>query len=442
MLPSRASLLLLTLWFAIGIAAAFVPDWTPVWQWTGAGLAAVLAADAFAAWRTLTPPRIERRVARSLAVGEWQKVRLHLSDSRSSLSGWLQDAHPESFETDALPLAFSLRSGEWTEIAYRVRPLVRGKHRFGDVSLRVASPLAMWTRTLSCTLPLGTQVYPDFAKITQYTLLATDNRLSRIGVLQRRRRGEGLEFHQLREYRQGDTSRQIDWKATARHGKLVSREYQDERDQRIVFMLDCGQRMRAYESGAARGADALSHFDHTLNALLLLSYVALRQGDAVGVFTFAHPEPRYLPPRKSVSTVNRILNGIFDLEPTLATPDYLVAGEQLARRLGKRAMIIFLTNLRDEDDALLLPAVRLLQKRHLILLANLREMTLDQVAHTTVRSLDDALVYGAAAEYSRARTRALTQLRQAGVRVIDEYPSLMPRALVNKYWEMKRSGQL
>jgi len=94
------------------------------------------------------------------------------------------------------------------------------------------------------------------------------------------------------------------------------------------------------------------------------------------------------------------------------------------------------------DVALLLPAVRLLQKRHLILLANLREMTLDQVAHTTVRSFDDALVYGAAAEYSRARTRALTQLRQAGVRVIDEYPSLMPRALVNKYWEMKRSGQL
>lgn len=341
-----------------------------------------------------------------------------------------------------MPQGFVLHPAQWTELTYRVRPLVRGDHRFDAVALRLTSPLGLWQRSLTCAVSSSVRVYPDFAKITQYILLASDQRLSQIGVLQQRRRGEGLDFDQLREYRQGDTSRQIDWKASSRFRKLVSREYQDERDQRIVFMLDCGQRMRAFESEVRHGADALSHFDHTLNALLLLCYVALRQGDAVGLFTFAHGEPRYLPPRKSVSTVNRILNSVYDLEPTLATPDYLLASEQLARRVTKRALIIVLTNLRDEDDSLLLPALGLLRRRHLILLANLREMTLQQVARTPIDSFDDALTYGAAAEYARARLRGLARLRHSGVQLVDAYPSQLPRALVNKYWDMKRAGQL
>jgi uncharacterized protein (DUF58 family) len=442
LVPTRAALWLLAVLLAVGIAAAFVAEWLWIWQVAGTLLGALLAADAFAAWRSSAPPRIERIAARSLAVGEWHDVTVRIGGAMTRTRGWLQDAHPASFEAQPMPQPFSLAPGQWTSLSYRVRPLVRGNHRFGAVTFRLTSPLGFWQQNCTRDIPTTTRVYPDFAKITQYILLAVDNRLSQIGVLQRRRRGEGLDFQELREYRQGDTSHQIDWKATARHGKLISREYQDERDQYIVFMLDCGQRMRAHDRSTGQGADALSHFSHTLNALLLLSYVALRQGDAVGVLTFAHPEPRYLPPRKSIATVNRILNGIYDLEPTLQTSDYVTAGEQLARRLNRRALIVLLTNVRDEDDALLSPALRLLQRRHLILLANLREMTLDTVARTPIETFDDALTYGAAAEYLRARSRALSRLRRTGVQLVDAYPSHLPRLLVNKYLEMKRGGWL
>jgi uncharacterized protein (DUF58 family) len=302
--------------------------------------------------------------------------------------------------------------------------------------------MRLWLRRLDAGTPQSVRVYPDFAKVAQYALLATDNRLSQIGVLQRRRRGEGVEFHQLREYRRGDTSRQIDWKATARVHKLISREYQDERDQRIIFLLDCGQRMRAHEGAGKGEARGLSHFDHTLNALLLLSYVALRQGDAVGVLTFAHPRPRYFAPRKSVSTVNLILNGLYDLEPTASTPDYLSAGEQLVARLSKRALVVLLTNLRDEDDGVLLPALKLLQQRHLTLLANLRETSLDAIVREPVRTFDEALTFGAAAEYLHARSATMLKLRHMGVRILDAYPQQLPRILVNKYWDMKRAGQI
>ena len=442
LVPTRAALWLLAAWLAAGIAAAFIPDSVWLWQAGGAMAGAVLGADALAAWRSRAPPRVERIAAHSLAVGQWHDVTVRMGGAATRIRGWLQDAHPASFEAQPMPQPFALARGQWTALTYRVRPLVRGDHRFGAVTLRLTSPLGLWQRTHTCDSPATMRVYPDFAKITQYMLLAVDHRLAQIGVLQRRRRGEGLDFQELREYRQGDTTHQIDWKATARYRKLISREYQDERDQCIVFMLDCGQRMRAHERGTGEGADALSHFSHTLNALLLLSYVALRQGDAVGVLTFAHPEPRYLPPRKSIATVNRILNGIFDLEPTLQTSDYVTAGEELARRLNRRALIVLLTNVRDEDDALLLPALRLLQRRHLVLLANLREMTLDTVARTPIATFDDALTYGAAAEYLRARARALARLRRSGVQLVDAYPSHLPRLLVNKYWEMKRTGRL
>jgi uncharacterized protein (DUF58 family) len=186
----------------------------------------------------------------------------------------------------------------------------------------------------------------------------------------------------------------------------------------------------------------LSHFDHTLNAMLLLSYVALRQGDAVGLSTFAHPDALYLAPRKSVHNVSRFLSCVYHLEPTLSPPDYLTACETLHQRLDKRTLIVMLTNLRDEDSSPLLPALKLLRKNHLVLLANLREVSLELLQHQAIDSFDDALTYAAGAEYLEARQKTFAQLRHSGVHMIDTLPDQLPIQLVNKYWELKRTGVL
>jgi uncharacterized protein (DUF58 family) len=440
--PTRATLALVVAWLVIGLVAALLPPWLVAWEIVGALCAAALLADALAALTLPSPPAIERRVAHNLAVGQWAPTELRLSRALRTLRGVLHDAYPDSFEASGLPRRFELGVGEALVIGYRVRPLTRGPHRYGTVTLRADSPLRLWQRVLVAGDASDVRVYPDFAKVTQYAFLATDHRLTQIGVLQRRRRGEGLDFHQLREYRVGDTSRQIDWKATARARRLISREYQDERDQRIVFLLDCGQRMRAREGALDDTDRALSHFDHTVNALLLLAYVALRQGDAVGVMTFGHPAPRYFAPRKSVAMVNVILNGLYDLEPTTSVPDYLGASEDLHVRLTKRALVIVLTNLRDEDDALLLPAMALLRRRHLTLLANLREPSLERIVRGGAPTFDAALTYGAAADYIRTRETTLARLRHRGVEILEGYPRDLPRLLVNRYWDMKRAGRI
>jgi uncharacterized protein (DUF58 family) len=243
-----------------------------------------------------------------------------------------------------------------------------------------------------------------------------------------------MEFHQLREYRQGDAQRAIDWKATSRTQRLIAREYEEEKDQRVLLVIDCGRRMASKD-------DDLSHFDHTLNAALLLAHVALRQGDAVGMLTMGGVQ-RYLEPRKSIGAVHSMLNRVYDLEPTLAVPDYDQAARDVMRHLRRRALVILLTNLRDEDDDTLLPALRLLRTRHLVVLASLREGIISRALSARVDSFDRAVTHAAAAEYLAMRKRVFRRIGAAGVLAMDVEPDRLPIMLVNRYLELKREGRL
>jgi uncharacterized protein (DUF58 family) len=184
----------------------------------------------------------------------------------------------------------------------------------------------------------------------------------------------------------------------------------------------------------------MSHFDHALNALLLLAYVALRQGDAVGVSTFGHDGPRFFPPRKSIGTVSRLMHGLFDLQPSLHTPDYLVAASALGARLTKRALIVIATTVRDEDSDALQEAARLLRRKHVVVVANLREAALTRAKEQSIATLEHALVYAAATDYLDRRRRTLAALRHKGVHILDVPPAGLARQLVNHYWHLKRAG--
>jgi len=260
-----------------------------------------------------------------------------------------------------------------------------------------------------------------------------DNWLSQLGVRQRQRRGLGLEFHQLREFRDGDSLRQIDWKATARQRTPIAREYQDERDQQIIFMLDCGRRMRSQDG-------ELAHFDHALNACLLLSYVALRQGDAVGLSTFASDRAHYLAPVKGTGQLNVLLNSVYDLDSTQRPADYQAAATQLLARQKRRALVVLVTNLRDEDDEELLTAVKRLSKQHRVLVASLREDLLDSLRLSPVQTLPEALAYCGAVDYLNARAELHERLSAHGVPLLETRPSELGAGLVTHYLSWKRSG--
>jgi uncharacterized protein (DUF58 family) len=143
-----------------------------------------------------------------------------------------------------------------------------------------------------------------------------------------------------------------------------------------------------------------------------------------------------------MGTVNRLLKSVYDLQPSLQTPDYLTAGELLTKRLTKRALVILVTNLRDEDDDTLGPAMAHLGRRHALTLASLREPLLDELAQAPIEDFDAALTQGAALEYCHARRRQAAALRHGGVQIVDTSPRDLPVALINHYWERKRAGAI
>ena len=385
--------------------------------------------------KRLPSPRLKRQLPGSLALGRWSEVQLTLEhDFPQPLNVQIFDHLPPGLGFEHLPLTVELQPGRHSQASYRLRPLKRGHFSFELCEINLPSPLGLWSDRRLLERPDATRVYPDFARLYGGQLLAVDNWLSQLGVRQKQRRGLGLEFHQLREFREGDSLRQIDWKATARQRTPIAREYQDERDQQIIFMLDCGRHMRSQD-------DELSHFDHALNACLLLSYVALRQGDAVGLSTFASEQPRYLAPIKGTSHLNTLLNAVYDLNSTQRSADYQAAASQLLARQKRRALVVLVTNLREEDDDELLAAVKRLSQQHQVLVASLREGVLDSLRQSPVQTLPEALAYCGTVDYLNARAELHERLNAHGVWVMDARPDELGADLVTRYLGWKRTGR-
>lgn len=427
------------------VLAALYPPLTILWQVMSAVLVFILIWDASRLYAIETL-QLERDAPGKMSLGLWHDVDLTVHYKAGvmgtpQLKLQLFDHYPVHCELRHLPQQLSINSGQWAKSAYQIKPLQRGNAVFASVQCLLHSPWRFWLRNTAIGESFASMVYPNFAAISQYALLATENRLSLLGIKKVRRRGEGMDFNQLREYREGDTLRQIDWKATARLRKLISREYQDEKDQEIIFLLDCGRRMRSQD-------DELSHFDHSLNAMLLLSYVALYQGDAVGFSTFGAEEAdklnseRWFSARKGMATLPLLLNRVYDLQAGTASPDYTQAASRLLLKQKKRALVVVLTNLRDEDSHDLLNALQLLKRKHLVVLASLREQVLDQIMEQRVEDLSSALLYSATSDYQLQRKKIFERLYVHGINTLDVTPDKLAIHLVNRYLDIKSSGLL
>ncbi len=434
MRPARLLIYLLGVWSLLALATAFQPELDgPLLAVSVATVLAVLM-DALS---ILCEPhlKIERHVPHNLPLGAWSKVELRIHNhGKRSYKLSLFDYYPQEATIEGLPHNFTLASGQYADIHYRIQPTRRGDALFAGTEVECRSRLGLWRRYRLFPVEESIKVYPNFSEVTKYNLLSTDNQLSQLGIRRQQQRGEGLEFHQLREYRPGDTLRQIDWKATARLRKPISREYQIERDQQLIFLLDCSRRMRSEDNG-------IKHFDQTLNAMLLLSYAALRQGDSVGFITFGGQQ-RYFAPQKGQQVVNRILNQVYDLEATTHTADYTAVAREVLGRQRKRSLIVLLTNMRDEDQDELNLMLGLLRSRHLVLIANLRESILDQVNNIPVNDFEQALRYAAARDYQNRRRQAHTHITKMGALALDVTAEQLPISLVNRYLDIKRSGKL
>ncbi|MBV9890938.1 MAG: DUF58 domain-containing protein [Rhizobacter sp.] len=445
-LPSRAAVTVVALLAAAASAAAL--GGVAVATVAVASGVAVMICLAFVvvdvrasrrAWRA-APLAWQRRLPPALAVGVRRAIEGQLVNaSRRRWQVELFDHIDPSFDVDGLPAQCTAMAKSVVTLAYAVVPHRRGVARFAPAELRVRTILGSCELRVACGEAQTLRVYPNFATVSRYAWLAGDRRLAEIGIKSYPLRGSGTDFKQLADYQPGDAIRDIDWKATLRHVRPIVREYQDERDQSVVFLLDCGRRMRADEGGHVG-----SHFDAALEALMLLAYVALKEGDEIGAMTFGGraEDTRSVAPRKGPHSLNALIGALHDVEPAPTQPDYRAAAIRLLQTLHKRSLVVVLTNFREEDAGEVAPALALLRTRHLVLLASLRERALREIAEQPLVVERDAIEVAGAHLFAQARDNAFRRLAAKDAYLLDVEPEHVAVELVNRYRAIKRAQLL
>lgn len=434
MSPTLRLLQLASVWLVLAVIVALLPAAVVGWQVLG-GLALALAVTDLALLRSARPLDIVRRLPGRFALGEPGEVRLVVrNDGRQPATLEVFDGIPQGSVAEAMPWRGMVPANREIRIYHPVKLMRRGELEFSPVQVRRVSPLGFWCRRTLHGPAETVKVYPNYEPVVRFALLAMQHRESPMGIVRRPRPGSSRDFHQLRDYRDGDPFSQIDWKATSRRQMLISRDYQEQRDQSIVFLLDTGRRMRSLDGD-------VEQFDHVLNAILLVSHVALRQGDQVSVKSFGGTD-RWLPPIKGGHAMPVLLNHLYDYQTTAAPSDFSGAVEHLMARQRRRSLVVVLTNLRGEDEKELLPALQVLRNRHLVLVASMREEVVQQAFSKPVDSFSSALRFLAADRYVQDRREVLAALGAAGILTLDSTAAEFPVALANCYFDIKAAGRL
>jgi uncharacterized protein (DUF58 family) len=376
--------------------------------------------------------QLARRHDSKLSLGADNLVRLSLyNPDPRRVQFWVRDEPPDAFQTQAAILPGSAAPRQTWVGAYTVHPLRRGNYTFGDLNLRWAGPLGLVIRQARLPAAEPVKVYPNLLDVRRYDLLLRRNRLQEMGLRQTRMFGEGTEFERLREYLPDDDFRRIDWKATARRNRPVTVEYQTERSQNIVAVVDIGRMMQS-------PVEQIAKLDYVINTVLLLAYVATGKGDKVGLMTFADEVTRFSSPQAGRGQFYRMLELLYAVEPQPAEPDYRKALSYLAIKQRRRALVVIFTDLTGGMGLKALESqAALLARRSLALVVTISDPDVHQAA--TQRPNDSLGVYQrvAAEKLLDERQATLDSLRSHGVLTLDVPANQLSAAVINRYLELK-----
>ena len=323
------------------------------------------------------------------------------------------------------------------ELAIEATGVTRGRAVLGPVGVRVRTRLGLVAVRFLFEGDDALLVVPSLSGVRRFRMLAMQHRLETAGVRSLRRRGEGLSFANLREYAIGDDPRRIDWKATARRARLITREYTVERSQTVITLVDAGRSMTQLASDRSR-------FEHAISSALILTDIAANAGDRVGALVFDDEIRAWVQPRPGRAALQSIRDAFIPLMPTTREPDYAAAFRFLAAHQRKRALIVFITDVIDpRASQALIAHVSRSAARHLAVVVALRNDAIFAAALPRAAGGPDRLFESAAAEeLILAREAALQGMRRAGVSVIDVSPHSMTADVVNRYLELKSRGAL
>ena len=348
----------------------------------------------------------------------------------------LRDEPPPAFETTNNEFRLALGPGREQEFTYNITPFDRGGDYFRGTFLRIECPLGLALKQAKLSTAQPIRVYPNVLALREFDLLRQKGRLRELGIRRSRQRGFGTEFESLRDYAEGDDFRKIDWKASARRGKFIVRQFEQERNQSVLICIDVGRHMLAEVDGVRK-------LDRVLDACLMLTHAAVSGGDFVGLLVYGDTVTKYIPPRKGRHQMGVVIEAIHDLVAEPIESDPIGAMSYLSSKYKKRSLLVVFTDLDHPDRAKqMVTCLGPLAHRHLTLLARVSDPRLKELYEKPPEDLN--ALYGRTAAHAMISDRKLatTILNSAGIHNLEAEPDDLSAALVSFYFQVKERSLL
>jgi len=382
--------------------------------------------------------RITREFSGRFAVGAETEVNINIQNSGAqAISLAIKDEYPPQMKLAGLREAnLQIDAQSSMALVYGLTPPRRGRFEFGEVAVRFLSRWKLvWCETRSGE-PVAVKVYPNMRRAREAELKALGARSLVSSHRKTSWRGEGREFESMRDYVRGDELRHISWTATARRGKLTTRQYQIERDQTILIAIDGGRLMTAR-------IEQETKLDSAVHAALALMSAAARAGDNAGLLVFGRKIKSFLPPSRGRDHMDAALEALYSVEPEMVEPSYSRAFEFVAANSKRRSLVVLLTDLVDEEGSKeLLSSLKLLRPRHLPLVVTIADRDLKAVVSNAPTNARELFTQSVAEEIMYLREAALRRVESQGGLALDVTAAALAPAILEKYLQVKERGLL
>jgi len=380
---------------------------------------------------------VSRKTPEPFSLGEQEDVTIAIENpAAAGLLARIADHAPAELKPHPRELDSRFDAAGHLQVTYRTFSPRRGAYRFGPVDLRVWRDGGWWRRQVRLPFPAEVAVFPNVVAIKRIQLTLRRGLRAMAGLRRARPPGASTAFAGLRDYVRGDDMRRVSWTATARRDRPVVVEVEAERGQQVMIAIDCGRLMTA-------PAGNLDKLDHAVNAALMLAWVAQEYGDRVGLMTFDDHVTGFIKPERGSTQLRRLTEALYAIKAGYVEPDFGHAMTHLALRVGRRSMIVVLTDVQDREASKELVAHCLrLAGKHLVLVVAMSDPAVLAARDAPIATSARAYEWAAAEEFVASRRESFELLRRGGVLGLDVVAGSLSPALVERYLELKERALL
>ena len=376
--------------------------------------------------------KAERILPRLFSMGDFNPIKIKISNSFNlGLKIKLIDEIPDQFQKRDFSMKLFIKSKSTETIVYELRPTSRGIYQFHNINIFIQSPIGLISRKIVEKASSSIPVYPSVIQMKKYELIALSRLTTFPGVKKIRKLGNSYEFEQIREYVKGDDYRSINWKATSRKNSLMVNQYEDERSQQIVMVIDKGRSMKMPFEG-------LSLMDYAINTSLAISNIALKKYDKVGLLSFSDKIGSTVKPESGSKQLRLIIERLYKETERNNEANFELLYQASKQFLKRRSLMFLFTNFESFSSMQrVLPILRRINKHHLLVVIFFENTEIKDFANKEAGNTEEIYNKTIAMKFVEEKQLIVQELRQYGIQTILSRPEDLSINSVNKYLELK-----